>query len=47
VLPAGAANGDGRGADLSQLRYRNFTRIDDHITRAYEASTAYLAGTLS
>jgi NTE family protein len=46
VLPAGA-NGDGRGADLSQLRYRNFTRIDAHITRAYEASTEYLAGTLS
>jgi NTE family protein len=47
VLPAGTANGDGRGADLSQLRYRNFTRIDDHINRAYEASTDYLTGTLS
>jgi NTE family protein len=47
VLPAGAADGDGRGSDLSQLRYRNFTRIDEHITRAYEASAAYLAGTLT
>ena len=41
VLPAGA---DGQaGADLSQLRYRDTSRIDEHIRRAYEASAAYLA----
>ena len=40
VLPAGV---DGQpGADLSQLRYRDFSRIDEHIQRAYEASAAYL-----
>jgi NTE family protein len=41
VLPAGAA---GAGAELSQLRYRDTSRIDDYIQRAYEASAAYLAG---
>jgi len=43
VLPAGV-NGQGRGADLAQLRYRDVSRIDEHITRAYEASADYLAG---
>jgi NTE family protein len=43
VLPAGA---DGQvGVDLSQLRYRDTSRIDEHIRRAYEASAAYLART--
>jgi NTE family protein len=42
VLPAGA-DGQG-GVDLSQLRYRDTSRIDEHIRRAYEASAAYLAG---
>jgi NTE family protein len=42
VLPAGA-NGQA-GVDLSQLRYRDTSRIDEHIRRAYEASAAYLAG---
>ena len=42
VLPAGA---DGPpGVDLSQLRYRDASRVDQHIRRAYEASAAYLAG---
>jgi NTE family protein len=41
VLPAGA---DAQaGVDLSQLRYRDTSRIDEHIQRAYEASAAYLA----
>jgi NTE family protein len=43
VLPAGV-NGTQRGGELSQLRYRDFTRIDDHIERAYKASAAYLSG---
>jgi NTE family protein len=43
VLPAGA-NGQGRGAELAQLRYRDVSRIDAHIERAYVASAAYLAG---
>jgi NTE family protein len=42
VLPAGT-NGQARGAELSQLRYRNVSRIDEHIERAYAASAAYLA----
>jgi NTE family protein len=42
VLPAGV-NGTQRG-ELSQLRYRDFTRIDDYIERARKASAAYLAG---
>ena len=42
VLPAGV---DAQaGVDLSQLRYRNASRVDEHIDRAFEASAAYLAG---
>jgi len=40
VLPAGA---NGRGADLNQLRYRDFSRIDRYIARAHAATAAYLA----
>jgi NTE family protein len=43
VLPAGA-DGQARAADLSQLRYRDVSRVDEHIERAYAASAAYLAG---
>jgi NTE family protein len=43
VLPAGA-DVDGP-ADLSQLRYRDASRVDEHIERAYQASLAYLAAT--
>ena len=43
VLPAGA-DGQARGAELSQLRYRDVSRIDEHIEQAYAASVAYLAG---
>jgi NTE family protein len=43
VLPAG----NGRGADLTQLRYRDFSRIDDYIDRAREATKTYLAGNAS
>jgi len=43
VLPAGV-NGAQRGADLSQLRYRDVSRVDERIERAYAASAAYLAG---
>ena len=42
VLPAGADAPP--GVDLSQLRYRDTSRVDEHIRRAYEASAAYLAG---
>jgi NTE family protein len=42
VLPAGADAPP--GVDLSQLRYRDSSRVDEHIQRAYEASAAYLAG---
>jgi NTE family protein len=42
VLPAGV-NGAGSGAELSQLRYRDFSRIEEHIERAHEAAAAYLA----
>jgi len=42
VLPAGADAP--AGVDLSQLRYRDASRVDEHIQRAYEASAAYLAG---
>jgi NTE family protein len=42
VLPAGADAP--AGVDLSQLRYRDTSRIDQYIQRAYEASAAYLAG---
>jgi NTE family protein len=43
VLPAGAERPAGRG-DLSPLRYRDTSRIDVHIQRAYEASCSYLDG---
>jgi NTE family protein len=46
VLPAGA-DGQARAGDLSQLRYRDASRIDEHIERAYAASAAYLAGVAS
>ena len=42
VLPAGADTQ--AGVDLSQFRYRDASRVDEHIRRAYEASAAYLAG---
>jgi NTE family protein len=42
VLPSGAEV-DGRAADLSQLRYRDASRVEEHIERAYKASAAYLA----
>jgi len=45
VLPAGAESQ--AGVDLAQLRYRDTSRIDEHIQRAYEASVAYLAGAAS
>lgn len=38
VLPSG----DPPKADLSQLRYRDFSKISDRIRRAYEASVDYL-----
>ena len=40
VLPAG---GDRRPPDLSQLRYRDRTKVATSIERAYAASAAYLA----
>jgi NTE family protein len=40
VMPAGAVRD---GADLSQLRYRDKTRVADSIGRAYAASASYLA----
>jgi NTE family protein len=40
VLPAG---GDRRPADLSQLRYRDRTKVGASIERAYTASASYLA----
>jgi NTE family protein len=43
VLPAGV-DGARPGSELSQLRYRDFSRIDEHIERAHQASAAYLAG---
>jgi NTE family protein len=41
VLPTGQEQPP-RYTDLSQFRYRDTTRIPDHIDRAYEASSAYL-----
>jgi NTE family protein len=41
VMPAGAVR---NGPDLSQLRYRDKTRVGDSIERAYAASASYLAG---
>jgi NTE family protein len=40
VMPAGAVQ---NGPDLSQLRYRDKTRVADSIERAYAASASYLA----
>jgi NTE family protein len=40
VLPTG---GTGQGPGLSQLRYRDASRVEDNIERAYAASSAYLA----
>jgi NTE family protein len=41
VLPAGV---DGPpGVDLAQLRYRDASRVDEHIERAHAAAAAYLA----
>ena len=40
VLPSGA---EVRGPDLSQLRYRDKTRVEASIERAYAASARYLA----
>jgi NTE family protein len=40
VLPAGTP---GRPADLSQLRYRDHSRVDGYIDRARTATAAYLA----
>ena len=40
VLPAGT---DGRPPDLSQLRYRDKTKVSASIERAYRASASYLA----
>jgi NTE family protein len=40
VLPAGS---DGKGADLSQLRYRDSSRVQTYIDRSFAASAAYLA----
>jgi NTE family protein len=41
VLPAG---GTKQGVGLSQLRYRDASRVEANIERAYVASSAYLAG---
>jgi NTE family protein len=41
VLPAGT---DRRSPDLSQLRYRDKTKVTASIERAYAASARYLAG---
>jgi hypothetical protein len=41
VLPAGT---DQRTPDLSQLRYRDKTKVGASIERAYAASARYLAG---
>ena len=40
VLPTGGPP----KADLSQLRYRDFSKVSERIARAHEASAAYLAG---
>jgi hypothetical protein len=41
VLPTGAAEAP-RGADLSALRYRDFSNVAKRIDAAYDASLAYL-----
>jgi NTE family protein len=44
VLPTGTDEATSRYSDLSQqLRYRNFSRVQEMIDRAFEASAAYLA----
>jgi NTE family protein len=40
VLPTGST---GQGAGLSQLRYRDASRVESNIERAYAASRAYLS----
>jgi NTE family protein len=49
VLPTGGKRvaGDRRAPDLSQLRYRDKTMVQDSIERAYEASVGYLAAVQS
>jgi NTE family protein len=42
VLPAGV-DGARSGTEASQLRYRDFSRVEEHIQRAHQASAAYLA----
>jgi NTE family protein len=47
AVPAGVTvhvlpTGDPKRSDLSQLRYRDFSRISEKIAQAYEASAAYL-----
>jgi len=42
VMPTGQLDPP-RYSDLSQLRYRDTSKIADHISRAYEASARYLA----
>ena len=44
VLPAGVEVSPRGDLSLSQLRYRDFSRIEEHIERAHKASAAYLAG---
>jgi hypothetical protein len=44
VLPAGA---DRRPPDLSQLRYRDRTKVGASIERAYVASAGYLTALAS
>ncbi len=47
VLPAGGNGSDGRRADLSQLRYRDHSRVQLHLDQARRASAAYLAKNVS
>jgi NTE family protein len=48
VLPAGSTGRtNGRGADLSQLRYRDHSRIEAYIDRARAATAAYLVDAAS
>jgi len=42
VLPAGSV-ASGKGPDLSQLRYRDASRVEEYIDRARTASAAYLS----
>jgi NTE family protein len=42
VLPAGV-DGARSGTEASQIRYRDFSRVEEHIQRAHQASAAYLA----